>query len=120
MIVGVHFTELEEFLEELEQHAEDETVAIERGIVRVTPIYRTAPLGAYRTCFVRAAFLSTRIGSLPEEVHVDAYCGQLWGHEESDEKTCNKRSAMLEALDAVLERLGLEKRAGYYETGPAG
>jgi hypothetical protein len=117
VIVGVHFSELEQFLEELELHAENDEVAIERGVVRVTPIYRPLAGGVAKLCHVRAAFISTRLGSLPEEIHVEALCGQLWGHEEGDAKTCDKRAAMLEALAAAIERLGLEQRGGYYETG---
>lgn len=113
-MVGVHFTEIEDFLDELDRHAEDLHVQIERNIVRATPTYRAGAAGI-KTVSVMASFVSTRELSLPELIHVNAPAGHLWGHDEQDERTNERRDAMMEAIRGACQRLVLDLRAGWFE-----
>lgn len=118
MIAGVHFHEVDEFLTELERDADDESVLIERAIVRRTTFRRSAVLGGPTAVSVVASYLSTRRGCLPALVHVDAHAGYLGYGDEPDEKTTERRDGMRDAIAAACERLGLELRGGVYEAAP--
>lgn len=113
-MVGVHFTEVDQFLDELDKHAENPSVLINRSVVRATPVYRTDMTGV-RTVTILASFVSTRELSATELIHVVAYVGQLWGQEQSDEQTTERRDALMDAIGNACERHGLELRQGWYE-----
>lgn len=112
MIVGVHFTEASEFLDELDKHAANGLV--ERGIVRATPCYQRNAVGLNQISVV-ASFVSTRPDALPELVHVTAVCGELWGHDEKDAQVRERRDAIMASITSACERHELELRAGWYE-----
>lgn len=116
-MIGVHFHALEEFLAELDLHAEADNVGIHRGTVRATPVYRQLQAGI-RRCSVLSSFVSTWRGSQPELVHVEAVAGDLWGHDEKDAEVEERRDAMMAAIAAACERHTLELRAGFYEGRP--
>ena len=113
-MIAVHFTEVEDFLDELDRHAEDELVLIHRRTVRATPSIRMLPTGLKRVSVV-SSFVSVLGRSLDELVHVDAYAGDLWGHTERDAEVEERRDAMMAAIAASCERHGLYLRHGFYE-----
>lgn len=119
-MIGVHFRALDEFLDELELHAqpslEHGAPKIHRGIVRATPVYRYRNLQAgIRRCSVLASFVSVQGRSLTELVHVDAFAGDLWGHAEKDAEVDERRDALMASIAAACDRLDLELRPGFYE-----
>lgn len=112
-MIGVHFTEVEEFLDELDRHADEEGIVIERAIVRATPTYRLAV--GVRHVGILASFISSRQHSLPELVRVEAQVGSHWGNQDADAAVNERRDALMDAIRAVCDRHGLEMRAGWYE-----
>lgn len=59
-MVGVHFTEVEQFLDELDKHADDPKVVVERSIVRATPTYRYAVVATWDLTELERLVLSGR------------------------------------------------------------
>jgi hypothetical protein len=110
-VIAVQFHEVDEFLDELDRSAEDPDVAIERSIIRVTTLLRTPPLGG-RTVWVAAAFVSSKPPWEQELVHVQTYAGALTGFEENDDRTTDRRDALLQAIRDAAARHGLEIRPG--------
>lgn len=117
-MIAVHFHDLDEFLTELDKHAEDAEVVIERAIVRATPSYRSGVTGL-TSVFVLASFVSTRMHSVDELVHLNARCGDLWGHDDRDAEVRERRDTLIEAIRSACEWHGLDLRSGMHTTAGA-
>lgn len=116
-MIAVHFDDVDEFLAELERTIEHEHSRVDRAIVRRTRRYRASQLGV-RYVHVISSFVAVA-GWPPVAdahlVHVTAFAGELWNHEERDQQTHDRATALMEAIDQACERLELEPRGGFYE-----
>lgn len=82
MAAEVLFTELDEFLSEVEADRDE----IARRVVRVTKIGRPAYNGAVTRVYVEAAY---RVAD--EVVRLRVFCGDLWGAPEDDKVQARER-----------------------------
>lgn len=100
----VNFTDVDEFLDELRKDAG----AVDRGIVRVTHLYRTTLLPMIRSFVVATA----RVGDTVLQLEIG--CGELLGHGggEHNDKTHASAAKIKAELEAGAHQLGLEVRAG--------
>jgi hypothetical protein len=104
---GVMFTEPNEFVAELARdHARG---LVERGIVRVTKVGRSAMNGTITRVTVEAAAI---VGS--RCVRLRCQCGDLWGMD-GDQQVQERASELVRELESQLLDAGLELRAGLYD-----
>ncbi|SRR5712692_4178942 len=105
----VRFNVPDEFLAELET----DQPLVQRGIVRITHLYRDSKLRpVIRHLSVVA---TTRIGD--DVVCCECYCGDLWQMEDNDRKVTARAAQIRQELEEGCARLGLHVRAGIVEAG---
>jgi hypothetical protein len=106
--MGVLFTDTSEHLEELATERD----SVRRGIVRITKIARPAPglAGAVTHVAVESA---ARIDG-GDLVRFRGYVGDLWGYA-NDAAVQERASELAAEIEAGVEALGLEVRAGLFE-----
>ena len=107
-MVTVKFNEVDEFLEEIEKDHRD----IERGVVRVTNMFRTSriSLTTRNTLVVSTYVLRHQL------VRLEVYCGDLWGvNAEDDQKVMARAEEVQDRIAAKCKEVGLELRSGILE-----
>jgi hypothetical protein len=106
--MGVLFTDTSEYLEELASERD----SVRRGMVRITKIARRAPgLGGAVTHVAVESAARIDGGDL---VRFRGYVGDLWGHT-NDAAVQECATALAAEIEAGVEALGLEVRAGLFE-----
>jgi len=105
----VRFNIPDEFLAELEK----DQPLVQRGIVRITHLYRDSTFSP----IIRhlSVVATTRIGD--DVVRCEWYCGDLWQMEDNDKKVTAKAAHIRRELEEGCARLGLHVRAGIVEGG---
>lgn len=108
MAATARFTELDEFLEEIDADGG----LVEREIIRATKSYVPHPSGAgVHIVMVEAGY---RVGG--EIVRLKVRVGELWGTG-ADEEINQTANELLDKLKAAVAERGLELRGGLYEGG---
>lgn len=107
----VRFNQVEEFLEELAKDKDH----IERGIVRLTNLYR--PSRQVPSIQHLSVVATMRVGR--DIIRLEVYCGDLW-HLDRDQPVLDRAKALHTTLEEGCARLGLEVRAGVLEEGKEG
>lgn len=105
----VRFTIPDEFLAELEK---DQRL-VQRGIVRITHLYRDSTFSP----IIRhlSVVATTRIGD--DVVRCECDCGDLWQMADNDKKVTARAAQLRRELEEGCARLALHVRAGIVEAG---
>lgn len=105
----VRFTIPDEFLAELEK---DQRL-VQRGIVRITHLYRDSTFSP----IIRhlSVVATTPIGD--DIVRCECYCGDLWQMTDNDKKVIARAAQLRRELEEGCARLALHVRAGIVEAG---
>lgn len=109
----VRFTDLNEFVEELERDPH----AVTRKLVRVTQSARTTNLNLTAVSVVGTAKVISEAAGVPsyDVARLDIHVGELWGHGGNDDEVRGRSTALVTELTAKLEELGFRVAAGVYE-----
>lgn len=106
----VKFNSTEEFCEELRKDA----FKVDRGIVRVTNLFRVSGLSPS----IRHLIVVATYSAEGQVVKLERYCGDIWGiNKEADDKVLSKAQAFHDFIISTCQELCLELRAGTLEEG---
>jgi len=105
----IKYTDVEEFVNEMERDRED----IHRGIVRLAKFQR--PVAGSRGIFAMGVIATYRRGD--EIVMLESHCGHYMGEvgKAISERTIDAQKATYELLRSRILSLGLEIRGGVYK-----